>query len=248
MPYNIYLISSHFPRRVLTLSSEPFIVVHVNASFTKLTGVDSHIQCGKPVETVFSHSCPAPGKGGIGADKSSSNPSFLSSSSSSSSSSTSIISKWMSDPICCDRVVDVVCRERYGSDIGSSRDEDILSRLQGTKRCRLMISRVCSFERSSSSSISSGSSSRETSNTDLSSGDDTGAVLPDSKTNEGDADQQSGDSGDPELTKMTTHYLLQLVPCQLLVGPQSLSSDRKQRRGGGHRGSSTKDETMFVIG
>ena len=209
--------------------------------------MDSHIQCGKPVETVFFDSCQALGKDGSGAD----NPSYLSSSSSSSSSSTAIISKWMSDSICSDRVVDVVCRERYGSDIGPSRDKDIISRLQGTKRCRLMISRVCSFEQSSSSSISSGtcSSSRETSNTDLSSGDDTGAVSPDGEANEGDADRQSDNSGDPELTKMTTHYLLQLVPCQLLVGPQSLkSTHRKQRREGGHRGSSTKDETMFVIG
>ena len=227
-----------------------YICIASDASFTKLTGVDSHIMCGKPVETVFFYSCPAPGKDVSGADKSSSNPSYLSSSSSSSSSSTAIISKWISEStFCSDRVVDVVCRERYGSDIGPSRDEDMLSRLQGTKRCRLLISRVCSFERSSSSSISSGSSSRDTSNTDLSSGDDTGAILPDGEANEGDADRQSDDSGNSELTKMTTHYLLQLVPCQLLVGPQSLkTSDRKQRRGGGHRGSATKDEEMFVIG
>ena len=138
-----------------------------------------------------------------------------------------------------------------GATLAPAATMDMLSRLQGTKRCRLMISRVCSFEQSSSSSISSGtcSSSRETSNTDLSSGDDTGAVSPDGEANEGDADRQSDNSGDPELTKMTTHYLLQLVPCQLLVGPQSLkSTHRKQRREGGHRGSSTKDETMFVIG
>ena len=43
-----------------------------------MTGVDSHIQCDKPVETVFFYSCPSPGKDGSGADKSSSNPSYLS--------------------------------------------------------------------------------------------------------------------------------------------------------------------------
>ena len=251
--------------RILTLSSEPFVVVHVNASFTKLSGLDAHIITGMPVETVFfcysQPSASASGKTGCNGNKG--NNGNDAESSSSASSNTAVISNWITkSDLCNDRVVDIIVRERFGNDVGGSRDEDMLSsRFQGTRRCRLMISKVCSFERSSSSSSSgsstggcggsggSGFSSREASNAELSSGEDAG-IPPDSTSASEDMVLDNG--GEPPQQKTTTHYLLQLHPCQLLVGPHAASkstagrTDKSQgkRRGGSGGG----DETMYVIG
>jgi len=246
--------------RILTLSCEPFVVVHVNASFCKLSGLDAHIINGMPVGTVFYYNHPTAstaGKGGCNGNNGNDVDS-----SSSTSSSTAVISNWITkSDLCNDRVVDIIVRERFGNDVGGSRDEDMLSsRLQGIRRCRLMISKVCSFERSSSSSSGSstggsggsgdsGFSSREASNAKLSSGEDAG-IAPDSTSASEDMVLDNG--GEPPLQKTTTHYLLQLHPCQLLVGPHAASkstagrTDKSQgkRRGGSGGG----DETMYVIG
>ena len=255
MIQSTHRFSNSFSYRILTLSSEPFVVVHVNASFTKLSGIDSHIINGLPVETVFFYNRPsasASGKGGCNEGND------AESSSSASSAPTAIISNWITkSDLCNDRVVDIIVRERFGNDVGVSRDEDMLSsRLQGTRRCRLMISKVCSFERSSSSSSGSstggsgsGLSSREVSNTELSSSEDAGNA-PDSTS--ASEDMALDDGGEPPLQKTTTHYLLQLHPCQLLVGPHSSpksAAGRTDRSNGKRRGGSNGgDETMYVIG
>lgn len=249
--------------RILTLSSEPFVVVHVNASFTKLSGLDAHIINGMPVETVFYYSQPsASASGKAGCNGNNGNDAE---SSSSASSNTAVVSNWIAkSDLCNDRVVDIIVRERLGNDVGGSRDEDMLSsRFQGTRRCRLMISKVCSFERSSSSSSSSsgsstggsggsggsGFSSREASNAELSSGEDAG-IAPDSTS--ASEDMVLDDGGEPPLQKTTTHYLLQLHPCQLLVGPHApskASAGRTEKSYGKRRGGSGGgDETMYVIG
>ena len=141
---------------------------------------------------------------------------------------------------------------------------------KGTRRCRLMISKVCSFERSSSSSsgsstsgsgggsgCGSGLSSREGSNAELSSGEDAGdaGIAPDSTTSASEdmvTDRQSDESGsEPPLQKTTTHYLLQLYPCQLLVGPRSATKTAARgdnSHGKRHGKSSGGDQNMYVIG
>ena len=149
--------------------------------------------------------------------------------------------------------LDIIVRERFGNDVGVSRDEDMLSsRLQGTRRCRLMISKVCSFERSSSSSSSSGSStggsgsglsSREVSNTELSSSEDAGNA-PDSTS--ASEDMLLDDGGEPPLQKTTTHYLLQLHPCQLLVGPH-LSSKSSAGRTDRSRGNGEVEVEVMAV-
>lgn len=120
-----------------------------------------------------------------------------------------------------------------------------------------MISRVCSFERSSSSSSNS---SGTCSGSGLSSSEDA-AYAPDSTSasedmvvdGDGTDHAQSDDIG-AVLQKTTTHYLLQLYPCQLLVGPHLSSKvsarDGKQqgKRRGENGGSSAKDKEMYVIG
>ena len=219
-----------------------------------LSGIDNHVISGQPVETVFFYSQPSAtsGKKDSGNDTDSK---------SSSSSTTAVISNWITNShLCNDRVVDVVVHERYGNEVGISRDEDMLSsRLQGTRRCRLMISKVCSFERSSSSSSGSstggsGLSSREGSNAELSSGEDAG-IAPDSTTSASEdmvTDRQSDEAGsEPPLQKTTTHYLLQLYPCQLLVGPRSATKTAARgdnSHGKRHGKSSGGDQNMYVIG
>ena len=205
-----------------------------------------------PVETVFFYNPPSASASGKGNGNDAE-------SSSSVSSTTAVVSNWITkSDLCNDRVVDIIVRERFGNEVGISRNEDMLSsRLQGTRRCRLMISKVCSFERSSSSSSSSsgssgsGFSSRELSNTELSSGEDAG-IAPDSTSASEDMVLED-DGGELPLQKTTTHYLLQLYPCQLLVGPESsskASAGRTDKSHGKHarRKGGDSDHNMYVIG
>lgn len=121
--------------------------------------------------------------------------------------------------------LDIIVRERFGNDVGVSRDEDMLSsRLQGTRRCRLMISKVCSFERSSSSSSSSGSStggsgsglsSREVSNTELSSSEDAGNA-PDSTS--ASEDMLLDDGGEPPLQRQPRTISSSCIPANSWLG------------------------------
>ena len=48
------LTSPFLPRRIVVSANPPFLVVHTNAAYCRLSGIDSHAVIGKPISTLLS--------------------------------------------------------------------------------------------------------------------------------------------------------------------------------------------------
>jgi len=213
--------------RILTLASEPYSILHINASYTRLTGVHSHMIMGQPIDTIF-YSNPTPSSA---AGPSSSLWSSSSSASASATTSTSslsgqssltsstqrrsILSKRLLTQV-RDTVVDVRTRERYGCSVGDTREQGTYAPEAGAMRCHLTIFPVvCHVNCVTSSSSSSGEDISKAAGDDNNDDEETQYQRTYTTYNEQEEYLKQG--------KKLTHYLLQLTSCQMPPYKRSLA-------------------------